>query len=168
MQTKKICMIGDFAVGKTSLISRYVHNQFSADYLTTIGVKIDTKELALASGDQIKLVLWDIAGTDSLATIGRNYLKGAAGYFLVVDGTRSATFDVAVKLQQQAQQDLGDIPFSLLLNKQDLSYQWSLNRDDVNGLQSQGWSIINCSAKAGDGVEGAFKALGEKMVISIP
>ena len=166
MQTKKICMIGDFAVGKTSLISRYVHNQFSADYLTTIGVKIDTKELILDSGDPIKLVLWDIAGTDSLATIGRNYLKGAAGYFLVVDGTRSATFDVAVQLQQQTEQELGNMPFSMLLNKQDLDYQWSLNNDAISGLESQGWSILKCSAKGGDGVEDAFKALGKKMVIN--
>ena len=167
MQTKKICMIGDFAVGKTSLVSRYVLNQFSADYITTIGVKIDTKDLILNSGDQIKLVLWDIAGTDSLATIGSNYLKGAVGYFLVVDGTRSATFDSALQLQQQAKTILGDAPFTLLLNKLDLSYQWTLNKDEIGGLKSNSWSIMECSARQGDGVEKAFQSLGERMTIAV-
>ena len=163
MLARKICMIGDFAVGKTSLVSRYVHNQFSSDYLTTIGVKIDTKELTLHSGDRVKLVLWDIAGTDNLATIGQNYLKGATGYILVADGTRSATLDSALELQRQAEQALGPVPFTLLLNKLDLGYLWSLNPDDIEAIQGRGWPVIHCSAKTGNSVEEAFRKLGERV-----
>ena len=167
MDTKKICMIGDLAVGKTSLVSRYVYSQFSSDYLTTIGVKIDTKELLLNSGNRIKLVLWDIAGTDSMATIAYNYLKGAAGYLIVADGTRSATFDSAVTLQQQAEELLGPIPFTFMLNKYDLSDLWTLNADDTNMLESKNMSLVQCSAKTGEGVEDAFQSLGERMSIEV-
>ena len=165
MQTKKICMIGNFAVGKTSLISRYVHNSFSADYLTTIGVKIDTKELELRSGDRIKLVLWDIAGADTLLTVDRNYLRGAAGYLLVADGTRSATFESALSMQRQTEQILGPVPFTLLLNKLDLGNQWVLNTDDIDALKSSGWSVVHCSAQKGNGVETAFQSLGERLAV---
>ena len=69
MLTRKICMIGDFAVGKTSLVSRYVRQTFSEAYQTTIGVKIDSKIIQLPSGDDLKLVLWDIAGSNALSTV---------------------------------------------------------------------------------------------------
>ncbi len=167
MLARKICMIGDFAVGKTSLIARYAHNQFSEKYQASIGVKIDTKELRLASGDAVKLVLWDIAGTDELNSVGQNYLKGAAGYILVVDGTRLATFGTAISLQKEVERRLGPTPFTLILNKLDLSNQWALNADAVQALQARGWQLTHCSAKKGNGVEQAFQLLGERMVIGV-
>lgn len=167
MQARKICMIGDFAVGKTSLVHRYVRNQFSDIYQATIGVRIDTKELLLSSGDPVKLVLWDIAGTDELTTVGQNYLKGAAGYLLVVDGTRLATFGTALSLQKETERLLGPVPFTLMLNKLDLGPQWELNADEVNALQSRGWQLTHCSARKGSGVEQAFQSLGERMLLGV-
>lgn len=167
MQVKKICMIGDFGVGKTSLVARYVNNQFSDKYLATIGVKIDTKELSLTSGDRIKLVLWDIAGADQLGTVGQSYLKGAAGYLLVADGTRLNTFGSAISLQAEAERLLGLVPFTLMLNKLDLARQWQLDVDHVKSLQSKGWFITHCSAKQGNGVEQAFQLLGERMALGV-
>ncbi len=63
---KKICLLGDFAVGKTSLVARFVNNQFSEKYLTTVGVKMDTKLIAVNDNLSVKLIIWDIAGENSL------------------------------------------------------------------------------------------------------
>jgi len=87
---KKVCLIGDFSVGKTSLVQQYVNQAFSEKYLTTIGVKIDTKLIELED-DELKLVLWDVAGRDSLSSINTSYLVGASGIILVLDGTRKET-----------------------------------------------------------------------------
>ena len=76
MIRKKICMVGSFAVGKTSLVARYVHSLFSETYQTTIGVKVDKKTVDIG-GDEVTLVLWDLAGEDDLMPIQLSYLRGA-------------------------------------------------------------------------------------------
>ena len=86
MIQKKICMIGSFGVGKTSLVARFVRSIFSEKYQTTVGVKID-KKVVEVGGQQVTLVLWDIAGEDALTTVRVSQLRGASGYILVVDGS---------------------------------------------------------------------------------
>ena len=76
MIQKKICMVGAFGVGKTSLVSRYVHSIFSEKYQTTVGVKID-KKVVQSRGAEVTLVLWDLAGEDALTTVRPSQLKGA-------------------------------------------------------------------------------------------
>ena len=100
MIQKKICMLGGFAVGKTSLVSRFVSSIFSDKYLTTVGVKIDKKPVSV-DGRDVTLMLWDIYGQDDFQTVQPSQLRGMAGYLLVVDGTRRATLDVARQLQAE-------------------------------------------------------------------
>ena len=164
MKARKICMIGDFAVGKTSLVSRFVDSTFGERYLTTVGVKIDTKALSLPSGDQLKLVLWDIAGKSAFTRMDNSYLRDASGYLMVIDGTRPATLDSAVKLQAAVEEQLGVVPFNVLLNKADLRDRWALSDDLTAGLSSRGWSFSETSALSGDGVEAAFARLGAQLV----
>ena len=163
MKTRKICMIGDFAVGKTSLVSRFVHSTFSDRYLTTVGVKIDTKLVELPSGDSLKLVLWDLAGKSAFAEIDTSYLRDASGYLLVVDGTRPETVEHAIQLQAQTEARLGEKPFCALLNKHDLRDQWLLDGDSSAALESRGWRLSRTSALTGDGVEQAFVQLGAQL-----
>ncbi|KHD04845.1 Ras-related GTP-binding protein [Candidatus Thiomargarita nelsonii] len=151
MLQKKICMIGDFGVGKTSLISRFVRETFSEKYLTTVGVKIDSKLVKLVDGREIKLILWDIAGNNTLAT--SSYLRGAAGFLLVVDGTRRPTWETALNLRELVIKELGEKPFIILLNKADLEEQWEM---DEEVIQQQGCQIFTTSAKTGMNVEKAF------------
>src|SRR6476661_2941267 len=92
---KKICMIGGFSVGKTSLVRRYVQSIFSEAYLTTVGVKIDKKTVELTDRT-VNLILWDLAGEDDIGSLRMTYLRGASGYVLVADGTRRSTLDVAI------------------------------------------------------------------------
>lgn len=154
-------MVGVFAVGKTSLVQRFVKSIFSDRYLTTVGVKIDKKTLSVGS-EVVDLMLWDIQGEDEFQRLQVSYLKGSSGYFLVADGTRGWTFDKALTLKDKVEQAVGNIPFILLLNKADLLESWEVENSKLSALIDSGWSIINTSAKTGQGVEEAFSALALK------
>jgi small GTP-binding protein len=162
MIQKKICMVGAFAVGKTSLVARFVESIFSEKYHTTVGVKISKK--ALQVGDQEwHLILWDLAGEDEFLQIRTSYLRGSAGYLLVVDGTRRATLDTAVSIQQRIVDTVGNIPFVVLFNKSDLTNEWEIANDAFEELSHKDWSWLKASAKTGEGVDEAFLTLITKM-----
>jgi small GTP-binding protein len=160
MIQKKICMLGAYGVGKTSLVQRYVNSIFSDTYLTTVGVKIDKKNVD-AKGQTVSLILWDIAGEDDTSTIRTSYLRGTAAYFLVVDGTRAETLDVVESIQSRVETEIGKMPFIVLLNKADLQDQWLISASRVAELKQAGWLIFPSSAKTGEGVEMAFQNLAE-------
>lgn len=162
MIQKKVCMLGAFAVGKTSLVSRYVHSIFSDKYLTTLGVKIEKKSVQV-DDDQVDLILWDIYGEDDFQKVRMSYVRGASGYLLVVDGTRQASLDTALALHESAQRAVGPVPFILVLNKSDLIETWEV---DQSALARRGWKVITTSAKTGDGVADAFLALARAMARS--
>lgn len=160
---RKVCLVGDFAVGKTSLAQRYVNQVFSEQYLTTIGVKIDTKEIDF-DDKVVKLVIWDVAGRDSLSPLNANYLIGAAGFIMVVDGTRRETIDYAPSLMDIVKQKLPDQPFIVLVNKADLQDKWVFTDADKRSYQALGWNVLFTSAKTGEQVESAFQYLAEKFL----
>ena len=118
MIQKKICLLGGFGVGKTSLVSRFVHSIFSDKYLTTIGVKIDKKTVTLDQ-TSVDLIIWDIHGEDDFQKVRMSYLRGASGYLLVVDGTRIGTLETALVLHGSAQKTLGKVPCMMAINKAD-------------------------------------------------
>jgi small GTP-binding protein len=163
MIQKKICLLGAFGVGKTSLVSRFVKSIFSDRYYTTIGVKIEKKTVRV-SGQQWNLIIWDLAGEDEFMQIRMSYLRGASGYLLVVDGTRSTTFAMAKNIQQRVQESIGHVPFVLLLNKSDLLEEWEAGDNTIKELLERGWSWVKTSAKTGAGVEEAFQLLTGKMM----
>ena len=162
MLQKKICMLGGFGVGKTSLVSRFVSSIFSDKYFTTVGVKIDKKSVTV-DGDEMTLVLWDIYGQDEFQTVRDSYLRGASGYLLVADGTRYATLETAATLQRQAEAAVGRVPFLLLLNKSDLDREWQVDERALVKLVDRGWTVMKTSAKTGAGVEEAFVKLARAM-----
>jgi small GTP-binding protein len=155
-------MLGGFAVGKTSLVARFVTSMFSEKYLTTIGVKIDKKQVSLLRGE-MELILWDLYGEDEFQKVRMSYLQGASAYLLVADGTRKETLDVAASLQRAAEAEIGKVPFVLALNKVDLADQWQIDRDTLEQAGQWGWKIVRTSAKTGEGVEEAFLILARAM-----
>jgi len=161
---KKICMIGDFSVGKTSLVGRFVRQSFSEKYLTTVGVKIDTKLVKLSDECEVKLILWDIAGNDALTTTTVSYLRGAAGFLLIVDGTRLPTWHNALNLHKAVTAQVGKKPFVMLLNKNDLQEQWEIDQTLIDEKTQKGWKLLSTSAKTGLNVEKAFHSLATQMV----
>jgi small GTP-binding protein len=162
MRTAKVCMVGTFGVGKTSLVRRYVHQQFDESYHTTLGVKIDTRVVDTIE-NPIKLVLWDMEGADPfeidkrpLARI-RSYMKGAHGLILVADGTRLPTVKTALGLYHDFCRGNQQVPAIMLANKADLTTEW---RFDESVMPSS-LMLYHTSALNGQNIETAFTALGK-------
>lgn len=160
MIKKKICMLGACAVGKTSLVRRYVKGIFNEKYLTTVGVKVDQKDLTI-EGRELRLMLWDIEGQDEFQQLEASYVRGASGCLLVADGTRKKTLDKVLEIYRRVVEVLGQVPIVLLLiNKTDLRDQWEIEESRLTELAAQGWKIHQTSARDGSGVEAAFLDLG--------
>lgn len=162
MIQKKICTIGAYAVGKTSLLSRFVKSIFDEKYLTTIGVKID-KKIVTVDGQDVMLMLWDIAGEDEFSQMKTSYLRGASGYLLVADKTRPNTLETAFQLKTRIENELGEIPFILVFNKSDLVDEIKIDKNEIDKLAQSGWQVIETSAKTGQGVEEAFLTLTKQV-----
>jgi small GTP-binding protein len=160
---KKICMIGAFATGKTSLVARLVNSIFSEKYRTTVGVKIDKKTIDIQN-NRLNLILWDIYGEDEFQELQMSYLRGTAGYLLVVDGTRHNTLEKAFDLQKKVEDTIGQLPFILVMNKWDIADEWEIESTETDDLIQKGWTVIKTSAKNGVGVEEAFQTLGKKIL----
>lgn len=162
MMQKKICMVGVYGTGKTCLVQRFVHSLFSPRYLSTVGVKIDRKEVQVA-GEPVMLLLWDLEGRDGTHDVNPSYVRGAHGLIYVVDGTRRETFDQAFELRDMVTGHVGQVPSVFALNKVDLVDEWKLTKSDEDGLPARGVHHVRTSAKSGEGVEGMFQWLAEAM-----
>jgi small GTP-binding protein len=158
MIQKKICMVGVFATGKTSLVQRLVYSIFSQKYHSTVGVKVDRKEVAV-DGETVTLLLWDIEGRTAQQDVPASYLRGAHGVLYVVDGTRRETLDELASLQETVRGAAGTVPSVVALNKADLTSEWKLGRKDEEALHKRSLHAITTSAKTGEGVEAVFEWL---------
>jgi hypothetical protein len=112
----------------------------------------------------VDLLVWDIYGEDRFQTVSTRYLRGAAGYLLVADGTRRQTLDEAYALHERARNAVGPVPHLLLLNKADLKHAWTITEDQVATLAEQGWTVLRTSAKTGTRVDDAFTTLAARLV----
>ncbi len=163
MIQKKICMLGAYGVGKTSLIRRYVESIFDEKYLITVGVRIEKKRVDL-DDLHVELLLWDIAGVEDRYSVPSRYVRGASGYILVIDGTRAQTVEVALDLIDQIGEDVGKLPFVLALNKSDLVEQWEVSEPMLEPFERLQCPVLRSSARTGEGVEEAFVALTRLLV----
>lgn len=169
--TKKICLLGDFNVGKTSLIKRFVEGQFSDRYLSTVGVKISRKSLEViteANTHQLNLLVWDLEGQTKFKSITPSYLKGASGSIIVADLTRTNTLnsltrhiDLFLEINPQG-------TIAIALNKLDLVPPEKLAKlIELYNCQvySQVSDVYLTSAKTGDQVEKIFKELAHNLIV---
>jgi hypothetical protein len=126
-------------------------------------VKIDKKVLDL-NGQEVTLMLWDMAGEENDAPVKLNQVKDAAGYLLVIDGTRAKTLDVARGIQGRVESEIGPRPFLALVNKADLRETWEIPDSTWQDLTGSGWTVLETSAKSGQHVEEAFLTLSSRML----
>lgn len=157
---KKIILVGHYGVGKSSLVRRFVHSQFSEEYITTIGVKIDKKTIEV-DGINITLLIWDIAGENGQQKIPQSYRLGAHGAIYVFDLSRPSTY---LNLEEEIlalEELIPGIPIQILANKLDLSSEDAVQEVMETILPYQAKAT---SAKTGEHVEAAFELLARKIL----
>ncbi|WP_457557204.1 Rab family GTPase [Candidatus Harpocratesius sp.] len=163
----KILLCGPAAVGKTSLIHRFIKSKFERDYKLTVGVDILTKNVEYAAGKTATLSIWDIGGQERFSFIRTTFYKGASGALLVFDLSRSSTFGSIKNWRAEVNQFAGDIPFVLIGNKLDLIPEVGevIDRDECRDYaEDEGSIYIETSAKDGTNVDEAFIELTRLIV----
>ena len=161
MIRKKVLLLGDFHVGKTSLIRRFVENSFSDRYLTTIGVKISRKRIELPEYEALEMMIWDIEGATPVKAIPRSYLLGAAGAIIVGDVTRSETLEDLRRHVEDFRRVNPGSPWVIAYNKIDLlppERFEALARSSVDG------EVFYTSAKEGIQVDTMFLTLAQRIL----
>ncbi len=166
----KVVMMGDFAVGKTSLVRRFVYDEFSDSYLTTVGVKVTKKEVSVNDND-ISLLLWDLAGSDNFNSITAEYLRGASGGIIVADITRERSLQ---SIPGHIDMLLSSNPLAeivVALNKLDLIEENDerfiyLKSDEFMKSLNGSPSVLFTSAMSGKNVEMLFLSLADKILKS--
>lgn len=161
---KKICLLGDFGVGKTSLVRRFVEDRFDDKYLTTIGVKISRKVISRPYG-AMSMLVWDLAGSNGFDSLSNSsYMHGAAGAMVVCDITRRETLATFEEYARQIRFMNPRIHLVFVCNKVDLNDQ-VVSTDDLRGVSSTfgDGNYFLTSAKTGDQVEQVFLSLAEKI-----
>ena len=157
-------MLGAPGVGKTSLVRRFVSSMFSDRYQSTIGVKIDRKQVDV--GDRtVNMLLWDLEGVDQYDDLRPSFLRGSAACVFVVDSTRAPTFDIALRLRGRVTEQLGEhVPMTVVLNKSDLEGDFSIDPARITALVDSGCSLVRTSALTGANVESMFEDLAARML----
>jgi small GTP-binding protein len=156
LKSKKIVVLGHFGVGKTSLIRRFVTDTFSDNYTVTIGVHITKKVVEISVDKTMSLILWDLEGTDDIASIRKAYLLGTHGAVFVFDISRPSTFQHLKEDLRIVTEQMPDIPLMVVGNKSDLAEESELK----NRLQENSISVdFLTSAKMGTAVNELFLKL---------
>ncbi len=170
--SKKICLIGDFGVGKTSLISRFVDRQFSDKYLSTVGVKISRKSMELSDLKQqknitLQLLIWDIEGSTKFKGVSASYFQGAKGAIIVGDVTRPESLENISEHIQAFSKVNPQGKTVIALNKSDLidaeyleKYCQIYSFRDHNSFVA----TYASSAKSGTNVDEIFQSLAHSMI----
>lgn len=160
---KKVCLLGDIAVGKTSLIRRYVEGRFDDKYLSTIGVNISRKVLE-RENVTLNLLIWDLAGGEDFKHLSDRYLLGAVGALVVCDLTRPDTLPIVKDYIEEMHKVYAGAAVVLAGNKVDLEDQRVITDDELEAAgRSTNSPCLLTSAKTGQSVEDAFLLLAKQI-----
>lgn len=164
MSIKKVCLVGAGAVGKTSLVRRFITGAFSEPRHVGDGANID-KIKVIVENDSVQLMLWDLAGIDGKSPIPMAYLKNASAIIYVVDSTRPETLEAAMRARRQIETTYGRVRYSMVLfNKSDLCPGAQFLADGISAIEARGMIGLCTSAKIGEGVNTAFYLIGRLML----
>jgi len=156
----KICLLGDGAVGKTSLVRRYVFDVFDDKYLMSFGTKVSKKSIKIGESS-VDLMIWDILGQKTYEALHAAYYRGAVGALAVCDFTRPETMKSLKSWLGEFRSVVGNMPVLILGNKSDLDRLYTPQELFEFGA-SIGCEVMETSAKTGLNVELAFHGIGRK------
>lgn len=166
-------MLGEAAVGKSSLISRFVYNDFDDKYITTLGTKVSKKSVLIniKSGSNedvsvnVTMAIWDVIGQQQYHSLVLKYFKNSDGGLVIADASRFETVELMRKWIGSFFNAVGKVPILLLVNKSDLIDENTFNKQILDELSTEyGSKYFFTSAKTGDNVEEAFTTLAKLMV----
>ena len=162
----KVCLVGDVAVGKTSLIKRFVQDEFDDRYIATVGTKVTKKTVEMmwrGAPATLDLMVWDIMGEKGFRALLRDaYFEGSHGVIAVCDLTRKDTFYDLNNWVQMIRKQVGNVPLVFLGNKMDLGERLVVTEDELARMGAiHNASQFLASAKTGAGVNEAFKVLAD-------
>lgn len=173
----KVLVVGEVAGGKTSLVRRYVYNNFSENYQTTIGADFALKIIRCEDGNVIRLQLWDIAGQERFGNMTRVYFKGAVGAIVVHDVNKKGPtcFDAPKRWKKELDEHVGaggkpgdgkGVPTVLLANKSDLLGERAMPTEALDKVASENgfFKWFDTSAKTGHNVDSSITALVEEVM----
>ena len=168
----KIVVLGDAAVGKTSLINQYIEHSFQEDYKPTLGANIIRKDIHVDKiNANVRLIMWDLAGQEKYNVIRSMYFQGCVGALLVYDITRRATFETVNSkwLRDFNKYVKKEGTYILIGNKTDLTEQRVVSADEGNGFANEinASDFIETSAKYGENVEKAFQNLVHNILLKL-
>ena len=156
----KICLLGEAAVGKTSLVYRFIENKFRDNYKSTLGVNLLKKDMVLEDYGGDSAQIWDLGGQESFRSLRKLYLEGANGAFVIFDTTKRKTFDKLDEWIQSFKESRGNRPILLIGNKIDLDDKMKVEEPEAKAYaEKNSMKLILTSAKTGENVEIAFKEL---------
>jgi len=154
----KISVVGDYGVGKTSLLNRYIDMKFAEDYLPTLGVNMLRREMVF-KGNKVKLMFWDIAGQELYASVREQFYEGTQGAMLVYDVTRPESFANIPKWHKEILDVAKSNVYCILVgNKIDLD-QVVPTEEGKKMAETNNWLFLETSARTGKGIEDAFNIL---------
>ncbi|MCL4862134.1 MAG: GTP-binding protein [Caldilineaceae bacterium] len=166
--SKKVCLLGEFAVGKTSLVRRFVYDLFDDRYISTIGVRVSRKTVAVPIEEQLAeltLMVWDLAGSEEFNRVSMSYLRGAAGAILVYDLTRANTFDQLYNYVLSLYKVNPHAKVVLAGNKLDLVDRHQMDTGKAEKLATElNAPLFFTSARQGEEVDNLFRHLGRLLV----
>ncbi len=158
----KLCLLGDGAVGKTSLVRRYVFDAFDDKYLMSFGTKVTKKSLKVGDAE-VDLMVWDILGQKSQESLHAAYYRGAAGALAVCDFTRPETLKSLREWLGSFRSVVGEMPVLILGNKADLEKRFTPAELEAFGKEVE-CKVLETSAKTGLNVEMAFQEIGKAVM----
>ena len=163
----KVCLVGEHAVGKTSLIRRFVLDEFDDRYIVTLGAKVSKKELRLQTPDgspiQIDVTIWDIMGSKGFRELLREaYFHGAQGILAICDITRYDTLEDLDSWVESVFRTVGEVPVVFAVNKADLRDQAAFGEEQIRSA-TEGFDspFYYTSARTGENVEALFRSLAD-------
>ncbi len=158
----KITVIGDGAVGKTSLIKKYTQGSFQKDYIKTLGAQFSKYDEEI-DGNNVKLFIWDIAGQAEFMFMRPTFYKGSKAAIIVFshDPEEEESFEHVINWHDDIKKFCGDLPIVLFGNKSDLINEDELDDKKVKDLvkKRKFLGYYRTSAKTGSGVYEAFQAI---------
>jgi small GTP-binding protein len=161
-------MLGEFAVGKTSLVKRFIFDRFDDKYISTIGVKVSRKSLVIPRGDEVvdlNMMLWDLAGSEEFSSVRTSYLRGASGAILVCDLTRPDTLSALSQYVDDLRTVNRHVQLVIAANKADLEAERELDDEQIAVIAaSLGAPFFLTSAKTGFAVNDMFRTLGLRLL----